>query len=57
MRLPKDLLSGNYKKPRIFLCEPNKEKICQMIYDWLLRYNAFSGEHVMQDDDCQIYAS
>ncbi len=30
MRLPKDLLSGNYKKPRIFLCEPNKEKICQL---------------------------
>lgn len=30
MRLPKDLLSGNYKKSRIFLCEPNKEKICQL---------------------------
>jgi hypothetical protein len=37
--------------------EIQKEKICQMIYDWLLKYNAFSGEHVMQDDDCQIYAS
>ena len=37
--------------------EIQKEKICQMIYDWLLRHNAFSGEHVMQDDDCQIYAS
>ena len=30
MRLPKDILSGNYKKPRIFLCETNKEKICQL---------------------------
>lgn len=30
MRLPKDLLSGNYKKPRIFLCEVDKERICQL---------------------------
>ena len=30
MRLPKDILSGNYTKPRIFLCETNKEKIAQL---------------------------
>lgn len=30
MRLPKDILSGNYTKPRIFLCETNKEKICKL---------------------------
>ena len=30
MRLPKDLLSGNYTKPRLFLCETNKDKICQL---------------------------
>jgi hypothetical protein len=30
MRLPKDILSGNYIKPRIFLCETNKEKICPL---------------------------
>lgn len=30
MRLPKDLLSGNYIKPRIFLCEVDKERICQL---------------------------
>lgn len=30
MRLPKDVLSGNYTKPRIFLCETNKEKVCQL---------------------------
>lgn len=30
MRLPKDILTGNYKKPRIFLCETNKERICQL---------------------------
>ena len=30
MRLPQDILSGIYTKPRIFLCETNKEKICQL---------------------------
>ena len=30
MRLPKDLLSGNYTKPRLFLCETNKDRICQL---------------------------
>ena len=30
MRLPKNILSGNYTKPRIFLCETDKEKICQL---------------------------
>lgn len=30
MRLPKDIISGNYTKPRIFLCETNKDKICQL---------------------------
>lgn len=30
MRLPKDLIFGNYKKPRLFLCETNKERICEL---------------------------
>lgn len=30
MKLPMDILSGNYKKPRFFLCETDKEKICQL---------------------------
>lgn len=30
MRLPKDLISGNYIKPRIFLCDTNKDRICQL---------------------------
>ena len=30
MRLPKDLLSGNYTRPRLFLCETNKDKITQL---------------------------
>jgi hypothetical protein len=30
MQLPRDLLSGNYTKPRLFLCETDKSKICQL---------------------------
>lgn len=30
MLLPHDLLLGNYIKPRIFLCEVDKERICQL---------------------------
>ena len=30
MRLPRNILSGNYTKPRLFLCEPDKERICQL---------------------------
>lgn len=30
MRLPKDLLSGNYTKPRIFLCETDKQRIAPL---------------------------
>ena len=30
MRLPKNLLSDTYKKPNLFLCEPDKSKICKL---------------------------
>lgn len=30
MRLPKDILSNTYTKPRIFLCESDKTKICPL---------------------------
>lgn len=30
MRLPKDILSKKYIKPRIFLCEVDKERVCQL---------------------------
>ena len=30
MRLPKDLLSQTYTKPKLFLCEIDKTKICQL---------------------------
>lgn len=45
MTLPKDILSGNYKKPRIFLCEVDKEKICQLDTidtEGSFKFNAFS---------------
>ena len=34
--------------------EEKKEKIAQMVYNWLRTHNAFSLEHVYQTDDCQI---
>lgn len=30
MRLPHDILSGTYARPRLFLCETDKTKICQL---------------------------
>lgn len=30
MLLPKDILTGTYTKPRMFLCEADKTKICQL---------------------------
>lgn len=30
MRLPRDLISANYTKPNLYLCETNKAKICRL---------------------------
>ena len=30
MRLPRDLISNTYVKPRVFLCEVDKQRICQL---------------------------
>ena len=45
MRLPFDLLSQNYVRPRLFLCQVNKQKICEL--DTLelkgsFKFNAYS---------------
>lgn len=45
LRLPYDLLSQNYIKPKLFLCETNKQKICEL--DTIdmkasLKFNAYS---------------
>ena len=45
MRLPFDLLSHNYVKPKLFLCETNKQKICQLETISLsgsFKFNAYS---------------
>ena len=45
MRLPKDLLSGSYRKPSVFLCETDKQKICELeTIDMRasLKFNAYS---------------
>lgn len=45
MRLPRDLLSGNYTKPRLFLCETDKTKICQLETtntNGIFKFNSYS---------------
>lgn len=46
MRLPRDiLLTGNYTRPRIFLCETNKDRICELQTTNTkasLKFNAYS---------------
>ena len=45
MRLPKDKLTEVVKKPRLFLCEVNKEKICELETTALsgnFKFNAYS---------------
>ena len=33
-----------------------KEKICQIVYDYLTKHGAWGGEMIGQDDDAQIDA-
>ena len=45
MKLPRDLLSGNYTKPRLFLCETDKQPICQLETTntrGLFKFNSYS---------------
>lgn len=45
MRLPKDILSGTYTRPRLFLCEVDKTKICMLETLEMkasLKFNAYS---------------
>lgn len=30
MKLPKDLLTGTYTRPKLYLCETDKTKICEL---------------------------
>ena len=45
MRLPKDILTGNMTKPRLFLCETDKTKICELetiSMSGSFKFNAYS---------------
>lgn len=45
MRLPKDILSKTYTKPRFFLCETDKQRICQLETintNGTFKFNAYS---------------
>ena len=45
MRLPLDILSKTYCKPRLFLCEADKTKICQLETTntkAILKFNSYS---------------
>lgn len=45
MQLPKDLLSGNYTRPRLFLCETDKSIICQLDpheMNGVFKFNSYS---------------
>ena len=45
MRLPHDILSGTYARPRLFLCETDKTKICQLDANNLkgsFKFNSYS---------------
>ena len=45
MRLPKDLLTGAYTRPRLFLCETDKKRICQLEtieMSGVFRFNSYS---------------
>jgi len=36
--------------------EEQKEKVCNLVYEWMVKHGCWGGEMAMQDDDCQIYA-
>lgn len=45
MKLPRDILSGRYTKPKFFLCETNKDRICQLeVYNssGIFKFNSMS---------------
>ena len=55
MKLPRDILSGNYTKPRIFLCDPDKEKICQLDVSNLNGSFKFNSYSELTFDVARIY--
>jgi hypothetical protein len=37
--------------------QEKKDAVCDMLDKWLKKHGAWGGEMIMQDDNCQIYAS
>ena len=33
-----------------------RNTVCDKLEEWIKKYDAYLGEHIMQDDNCQIYA-
>lgn len=36
--------------------EEQKEKICDIVYNWMIGQNCHDAEHASQDDNCYVYA-
>lgn len=41
----------------IIWTQEKKDAVCEKIEKWIKKYGAWGGEMIMQDDNCQIYAS
>lgn len=55
MILPKDLLSENYRKPKVILCQTNKEKICQLDVTELSGTFKFNGYSEISFNVASVY--
>lgn len=51
-----EITTKNGRKLSIDDSQESKDKVFQIIIDWIKEYDAFSWEMMGQDDDCQIYA-
>lgn len=55
MILPKDLLSESYRKPKVILCQTNKDKICQLNVTGLTGTFKFNGYSEISFNVASIY--
>lgn len=51
MKLPRDLLSGKYTRPRVFLCETDKTRICQLD---VFNFNGTFKFNSLSEISCEI---
>ena len=55
MQLPKDLISGTYRAPKVILCQTNKDKICQLDVTELQGTFKFNGYSEISFKVASIY--